>query len=65
MREFKVFLKGADEPVVIKAEDVNMVSADGPSVGVFLNFWMSDEKDGHDLTVAAVPLEEVRYVVSA
>jgi hypothetical protein len=35
MREYKLFLKGAAEPVLIAADDMNMVSADGPSIGVF------------------------------
>jgi hypothetical protein len=69
MRQYKVFLKDAPEPLLISAEDVNLVSADGPSMGVFLNFWQFGGADakgtrGEDFTVAAVPLEEVRYVTS-
>lgn len=70
MREYKVFLKGVDEPLSVKAEDFNLISADGPSVGAFLNFWQyipeenNGRHDGEDVTVAAIPLEEVRYVLS-
>lgn len=64
MHEYKIFLKELAEPVTVAAEDVNMISADGPSVGVYLNFWQRTD-DGSDFTVAAVPLAEVRYVLSA
>lgn len=65
MREYKVYVKGAAEPLSIKAEDVNLVSADAPSVGAFFNFWQYiAENAGEDVTVAAVPLAEVRYVLS-
>lgn len=70
MRDYKVFLRGLDEPLAIKAEDVNLVSADGPSLGAYLNFWqyVPEETNGRheseDVTVAAIPLEEVRYVLS-
>ena len=62
MHDYKLFLKGAPEPVSIRADDVNMVSADGPSMGAYLNFWRTGA--GGEWTVAAVPLEEVRYVLS-
>jgi hypothetical protein len=66
MREYKIYLKGEPvaEPVTIRADDVNLVSADGPSVGVFLNFWLGPQDGAAEVTVAAVPLDEVRYVVS-
>jgi hypothetical protein len=69
MREYKVFLKGETDPLIVRADDVNLVSAEGPSVGVFLNFWQfagdAEAAGSHDdVTVAAVPLEEVRYVLS-
>jgi hypothetical protein len=67
MREYKIYLKGepAAEPISIRADDVNLVSADGPSVGVFLNFWLAAHDGLDECTVAAVPLGEVRYVLSA
>jgi hypothetical protein len=66
MRDYKVFLKGETEPIAVRADDVNLVSAEGPSLGVFLNFWRGASGDETaEVTVAAVPLEQVRYVLSA
>jgi hypothetical protein len=71
MRRYQVYLKGEGDVqtvLTIEADDVNLVSADGPSVGVFLNFWQLTEEASAgthgDVTVAAVPLGEVRYVLS-
>jgi hypothetical protein len=66
MREYKIYLKGepAAEPILVRADDVNLVSADGPSTGAFFNFWQAGQDGAAEATVAAVPLDEVRYVVS-
>ena len=61
-REYILFLKGESDPISITAEDVNLVSADAPTQACYLNFWEMGDSEEH--TVAVVPFEQVRFVIS-
>jgi hypothetical protein len=60
MRTYRVWLKGADAPIEIKAEDVNL---EGEGDRAFWNF-LTINGDNDDVTVGAFPWDSVAYIAS-